>query len=125
LSCLIVAGVAEVSVSPIATRWDNGGEFIEIEIDDGLQGFGGDRVTKAIGQSIAPSGILSLQGEELGDGILPALRSGASVCWAVSDRRYRLLGLSAGAIAGLPLSVAESVFALGLTTSWHSVFSVT
>jgi hypothetical protein len=126
LSRLIVAGGAKVSVSPVATRRDNRGKLFEIEIGDGLQGFGGSRVAKAVRQGIAPGGIFSLQSEQFGDGIVPTLGSGASICCAaVSEPGYRLLGLSAGAIAGLPFSVAESVFTLGLTTFWHGVFSVT
>jgi hypothetical protein len=36
-----------------------------------------------------------------------------------------LLGLAAGAISGLSFGVAEGVFADGLATLWHALFSVT
>jgi hypothetical protein len=52
---------ASSSVSAVTPRRDNRGELVEIEIGDGLQSFCGGGVAKAIGQGIAPSGILSLQ----------------------------------------------------------------
>ena len=64
--------------------------------------------------------------QELGDGIVSALRSGASVCWAaVSEPGYRLVGQFAGAIAGLPFCVAESVFTLGDLLAWCVLRDVT
>ena len=38
-------------------------EFIEIEVDDGLQGRGGGGVAETVRQSVTPGGIFSLQGE--------------------------------------------------------------
>ena len=57
---VLVAGRLIASVS--ARRYD-GSEFIEIEIDDGLQGRGGGGVAEAIRQGVVPGGIFSLQGE--------------------------------------------------------------
>src|SRR5579863_4861985 len=47
-------------------------EFAEVEIDDGLQGFGGGAVLKAAGQGLEPRPILLLKSEQDGDGIVPA-----------------------------------------------------
>jgi len=51
------------SITTVSTRWHDGSEFIEIEFDDGLQCLGGGAVAEAVGQSVAPGGIFSLQGE--------------------------------------------------------------
>lgn len=51
---------------------DDRGEVVEIEVGDGLEGFGGGAVAEAVRQRIGPGGILGLQGEQLGDAVTPA-----------------------------------------------------
>jgi hypothetical protein len=34
------------SIAPVSARWHDGGEIIEIEIDDGLQSLGGGAVSE-------------------------------------------------------------------------------
>lgn len=113
---------SSVSIAAVAAwRFDCGEVIeIEIEIDDGLQGGGGGRVAKGVRQSFAPGGVFGLQGEQFGDGIAPALWSGAPVGGApVSEHGRGLLGLAAGAIAGLAFGVVERVFPLGRSASGH------
>jgi hypothetical protein len=115
-----------VSIAAVAAwRLDDGKGF-EVEIDDGLEGCGGGGVAKAIGQGVAPSGVLSLQGDQLSDSVAPALWSGAPMCrGAAADHGGRLCRLMAGAIAGLALGVAKRVLALGFAASRHRLTSVT
>jgi hypothetical protein len=61
------------SISPVTAWWHDGGKFIEIQIDDGLQGHGGGSVAEAIRQDIVPGGVFGLQGEQPGDQVVPAL----------------------------------------------------
>ena len=115
-----------VSITSKATWRLDIGEDAEIEFDDGLESLGGGAVAKAVGQSVAPSGVFGLQGEQFGDGVVPSLRSGASVRWpAMADAGWRVLGLATSAISGLSFGVAESVVTFRLSASWHGVFSVT
>lgn len=108
------------SVAPIAAWRNDFGECLEVEFGDGLEDLGGRAVSEAVGQGIVPSGVLGLQGEQLSDGVVPALGSGTAVRRpAVADQGRRLLGLAASAIAGLSFGVAEGVLALRLATSWH------
>jgi hypothetical protein len=51
------------SISTVSAWWHDGSEFIEIEIDDDLQGRSGGGVAETIRQSVAPGGIFGLQGE--------------------------------------------------------------
>jgi hypothetical protein len=114
------------SIASKATRWLDVSEDVKIEIDDGLESLGGGAVTEAVGQGVAPGGVFGLQGEQFGDGVVPSLRSGASVRWpAIADAEWRLLGLPTGAISGLSFGVAEGVVTCRLAASWHGVFSVT
>jgi hypothetical protein len=114
------------SIASKPTRRLDVSEDIKIELDDGLESLGGGAVTKAVGQGVAPGGVFGLQGEQFGDGVVPSLRSGASVRrTAIADGEWRLLGLPAGAISGLSLGVAEGVVTYRLAASWHGVFSVT
>jgi hypothetical protein len=114
------------SIASKAARRLDFGENVKIELDDGLESLGGGAVTKAVGQGVAPGGVFGLQGEQFGDGVVPSLRSGASVRrTAIADGEWRLLGLPAGAISGLSFGVAEGVVTYRLAASWHGVFSVT
>ena len=51
------------SITTVSARWLDGGEFIKIEIDDGLQGRSDGGVAETVRQSVAPGGIFSLQSE--------------------------------------------------------------
>jgi hypothetical protein len=114
------------SIAPVAARWHDCGERVEVEIDDVLKGFGGDTIAQAVRQRVMPGGILGLQRDQLGDGVVPTLGSGPSVRRpAVTDLGERLLGLAADAISSLSFGVAEGVLAIGLATCGHAPFSVT
>src|SRR5271166_3596646 len=94
--------VAGRSIASVASRWYDGDELIEIQIDDGLQGRGGGSVAEAIRQDVVPGGVFGLQGEQPGDQVVPALRAGAPVDWPpASDDGCCLVGFAARAIAGL------------------------
>ena len=60
-------------IATVTARWHDGGEFIEIEIYDGLQGHRGGGVAETVRHGVAPSGIFSLQGEQPRDRFVPAL----------------------------------------------------
>jgi hypothetical protein len=114
------------SIAPVAARWHDRHEFFEVEIDNGLKRLGGGTIAQAVGQRVVPGGILGLQRDQLGDGVVPALSSGPSVRRsAVTDLGKRLLGLAAGAISRLSFGVAEGVLVGGVATLWHALFSVT
>jgi hypothetical protein len=91
-----------------------------------LKSLRGGSITQAIGQRILPGDILGLQRDQHGHGVVPALRSGASVRRPpITDLGWRLLSISASAISSLSFGVAEGVLAIGLAVCWHTVFSVT
>src|ERR1700704_731493 len=75
------------SIASKATRRLDVSENVKIEIDDGLESLGGGAVTEAVGQGVAPGGVFGLQGEQFGDGVVPSLRSGASVRSATASSR--------------------------------------
>jgi hypothetical protein len=114
------------SVTAITTGRDDRGEVAEIEVDDGLKRLGSGAVAQAVGQAVGPGGVLGLRGEQLGDGIAPALGAAAPICGpAVAKHGRRLLGELAGTMASLALGIAQGMFTLGLATSRHGAFSVT
>ena len=49
-----------LSVSPKAARRLDAGQFVEIEIDDSLQGLAGGAVAQRLGQRVEPCCVLSL-----------------------------------------------------------------
>jgi len=49
-----------LSVSPKAARRLDAGQFVEIEVDDRLQGFAGGAVAQGVRQRLEPRCILSL-----------------------------------------------------------------
>ena len=55
-----------LSVSPKAARRFDAGQFVEIEIDNGLQRLAGGAIAQGLGQRIEPSSILSLEPEQCG-----------------------------------------------------------
>jgi hypothetical protein len=48
-------------IAPEATRWHDGGQFVEVEIDDRLQCLAGSALLKVFGQSLEPLRVLALQ----------------------------------------------------------------
>ena len=96
------------SIATVAAWRFDRGEGVEIEIDNGLQGRGSVSVgvAEAIGQGVALGGEFGVQGEQAGDGVAPALGSGATVGWpAVPDHRFRVGVLLARAMACLAFGV--------------------
>jgi hypothetical protein len=76
------------SIASKTTRRLDVGEDVKIELDDGVQCFGGGAVAEAVGHGVAPGGVFGLQGEQFGDRIVPSLWSGASVRRsAIADQR--------------------------------------
>jgi hypothetical protein len=105
------------SVAPVAARWHDCDERVEVEIDNGLKRLGGGTAAQAVGQRIMPSDILGLQLDQPGDGVVPTLSSGPSVRRpTVTDLGKRLVGLATGAISSLSFGVAEGVLAIWLAT---------
>ncbi len=75
------------------------------------------------GKRVGPLGVFRLQGEQLSDGVVPALRSATSVGRsAVADDRCRLQRLTAGAVIGLPFSIGERRRGIRLAVFWHLPF---
>ena len=56
-----------------AAGWIDGGDLVEVQLDDGLEGLAGGAVAGGLGQGVEPGGVFGLQGEELGYGGAPAL----------------------------------------------------
>src|SRR3954452_2492951 len=97
-------------------------EVVEIEIDDGLQSVAGGGVTQIVGQDVIPGGGLSLQGDQPGNGCVPALCTVAPVGWTpIADHRRWLLGLASRAITRLAFGVAERVLTFGLSAGLSTV----
>jgi hypothetical protein len=110
--------------SEAAWRLDRS-DVVEIEIKDGLQGLAGGAITGGFGQRLEPSGVLGLQRQELGDGVMPALWPAAAIGRpTISDRRH--LGVTRS-VERLALGSGERPFALWLASSWHDnpLYSVT
>ena len=100
------------SVASVATWWLDVGEVGEIEVDDGLERLGRGGLAQRVWQPIGPGSVFGLQGEQLGDGVVPALRPAAAVGRpAIADSSSRLLGL-AGAVAGLAFGIGERLATL-------------
>ena len=67
------------SVAAVAARRDDVGEGVEVEIDDVLKGLCGGAVAETVGHGVGPCGVFGLQGEQVGDGVVPALWAAAPV----------------------------------------------
>ena len=72
---------------------------------------------RASGEGVGPGGVAGLQGEQLGDGVIPALRPDASVGGSAVADDAVLFGV-AGAVEGLALGIAERLAAAGVL--WHA-----
>ena len=46
------------SIAPVAARWNDSDECVEVELDNGLECLGSGTVTQAVGQRIMPGDIL-------------------------------------------------------------------
>ena len=51
------------SVASASARRLDIGEFGQVEVDDGLQGFGGGSLAEGIWQGVSPGDVVCLQGE--------------------------------------------------------------
>jgi hypothetical protein len=97
------------SIASEAARRLDGGEFVEIEIDNGLQSLSGGAMAGGFGHSGEPIGVFGLQGEQFDHRGLPSLNPRAPVGRsAIADEGSRSM---AGAIAGLTLGSGESALA--------------
>jgi hypothetical protein len=67
------------SIAAEAAWWHDCLEFREVEIGDGLEGFGRGGVAEPVGQGVEPGNEFGLQDEQLGDRVVPALWPRASV----------------------------------------------
>ena len=81
----------------------------EIEVNDRLQCLAGSTVAQPLGESVEPSDILDLQGEQFGDGGTPSLRPVGAPDGA-RQRRSAVFGLAL-AIACLPLGAGQRALA--------------
>jgi hypothetical protein len=88
-------------------------KFVEVEIDNRLQGFGGGALLKTIGQGLKPGSLLVLKSEQGGNGLVPAPNPAAVIDRAaVMDHRP---GCGAGgAMPGLSLGRGHWPVAKGL-----------
>jgi hypothetical protein len=114
------------SIAAEATWRLDADEIVEIELDDSLQGGAGGGVAQIVRQDVKPGGVFSLQGDQPGNSVVPALCAGAPVGWPpIADHRRWLLGLASRTMAGLAFGVAERVLTFGLSASGHGLISVT
>src|SRR6516164_11867442 len=82
------AGQACLGLRSISARRIDRHQLVEIEFDDRLQHLAGAAVAQSLRESVEPGGIFGLQGDELADGIAPALSPAAAVGGApVVDHR--------------------------------------
>src|SRR5208283_5055831 len=94
------------SVSPEATRWLDGDDLVQIEIDDRLEGFASGSIVRGFGQGFEPTRVLSVQRDEFGDSGIPALQSCAPA-WLEPCGCLR--GTGGGRII-MPLPIARLAF---------------
>jgi hypothetical protein len=105
------------SIAPEAMRRLNGEKLIEIKVDEDLQGFAGGSVTQGLGQRLEPLRILALQGDELIDGVVPALMAAAPISRSLVAHD-RSAGV-ARSITRLALGAGERLIALWLASFGH------
>jgi hypothetical protein len=115
-----------LSVSSVSAGWSDSGQFVEINIGDDLESFGGWGALEGIGQRLGPGGVFGLERDQLGHGVMPSLWPGAPIGRSPIANRWRGgLCFDAGSVTRLPFGTAERGFALWWSASWHSFFSVT
>jgi hypothetical protein len=115
--------VSALSIASEAVRRLDSDEFVEVEIENGLQCLTGGSVAQRLGQCFEPLRVLVLQGDEFGDGIVPALMAAAAVGGsAVADDRGAGV---ARAIAGLPLGPGKRPVASRFASSGDGRICVT
>ena len=113
---LAVLADSPFSISPEATGWLDGEQFVEIEINDRLQCLTGGALAQRFGHCLEPSDIFHLQGEQFGDRCVPTLGPATrprGVSWARCGGTPSL----AQAIACLALSASQGMLALGWPAS--------
>ncbi len=128
-------GTVSVSLSGFEAVWSiasvsawrfDGGQFVEVDIGNGLESVGGRCALEGIRQRLGPGDVFGLECNQLGDGVMPSLWPGASVSRSpIANHRGGRLSFDAGAIPRLPFGAAERVVALWRSASWHGFFSVT
>ena len=106
-----------MSVEAATARRDDFCECSEIEFDDGLERLGGRSAGEGFEQALMPCGVFGLQCEQFGDGIKPALGSGAFVLRPA----VKLFVLVPSAVARLSLGVGQGPLALGLAPSGQTL----
>jgi hypothetical protein len=108
-----------VHLAPEAMRRLNGEKLIEIEVDEGLQGFAGGSVTQGLGQRLEPLRVVAVQDDEFRDRVAPALMAAAAISRSpVAD--YRSAGV-ARSITRLALGAGERLVALWLASCGHGL----
>ena len=113
------------SVASVSAWWCDGGQFIEVDVGDGLESVGGRGALEGVRQGLGPGNVFGLECNQFGDGVLPSLWPGASVGRSPVANHRGGLSFDAGAIPRLPFGAAERVVALCRSASWHGFFSVT
>lgn len=119
-----------MSIASEAAGRLNGAEFVEIEVEDGLQSLGGSRGFERFGHGLQPSRVVRLERDEFGDGGSPTLwpttavgrlklasssRGGVAVGAQSSGRPCRM----SGSVERLALGPGEGPITPGLAASWH------
>jgi len=123
---LFVVFEAVRSVASVSAGWFYGGQFVEVDIGNGLESVGGGVALQGIGQRLGPGGVFGLERDQLGDGVMPSLWPGAPVSRSpIANHRRGRLSFDAGPVTRLPFGTAERVLALWWSASWHDFFSVT
>jgi hypothetical protein len=115
------------SISAKPARRLDSAQFVEIEIDNGLQRFTGCRGLARLRQLVEPGSTLGLYGKEFGDSVAPSLRSRApSGSRRAFSRRARSAGRSNDGLAGTGGPVARLTFGPSqrpitswFATAWH------
>jgi hypothetical protein len=69
----------QVSVAPVAARWLDRGQDVEVQIGDRLERLRGRRAAQRLRQGVEPRGITGLQVDQFGDGIVPMLEAAPAV----------------------------------------------
>src|SRR6266481_9126296 len=92
-------------------------ELVEIQINNGLKRFAGGAVAGGFGERLEPGEVFGLQGDEFGDGVMPALRPAAAI-GRPTVAHNRRSGV-AGSVERLALGAGECVVAPRLASLGH------
>ena len=105
--------VAHRSVTTVSARRLNGGDGVQIEIDDLLKRRRGGAVAQAFRQNFEPCGAFELNRDHLGQRIVPALASTSPRRLGAFNGERWLSRLLSGAMTGLAFGVAQRGGAFG------------